>query len=258
MNVNWYWYVSMPKLNSLENENLSWFGKIFRMMSFSLEFTLPKVKSTVSIGSKPAVGIGRRLKHIEKAIRRSYDVPTASGISSKRPLFFEFEGYADKFIQGGFTQAKPADLIGEDFYPSGAFVMAGIEKTTGVILIGNANNMFGSSSKDASISQFSQAPVVALHRFAENKNYDRSPDRRYYKDVIIPSVVEVYDRCYPYSFVMVKALAIFGAQVPMEPQHSESKKQESIPDEFDVHGAFKNIENVVIGSPIYIKQLASS
>jgi hypothetical protein len=165
MRYRWFWYVSLPKLQALEAQSAGRFSLLERL-STALELNISHFKASLKYkGKSRPWGLNRRLNRLEA---RMGPLPEANSAFTLKPKFFQFDGIAGKFIQGGFYSKKPEGQPGEDFYPKGAFVTCGYHDDTGVLLVGNANNMYCSAGDPpVGISYFSQYPLIILHQYGE-------------------------------------------------------------------------------------------
>jgi hypothetical protein len=249
MNIRWFWYISVAKVRELDAQTHSAFRGIFRNLKATFELTLFKVKGSVGFGEVLPVSIVYQLNTLEKKLRSSTFIPTVDKISSHHPVFFEFHGFAGKYIQS-FRSPKPREAPGEDFYPAGAFVIAGFQGSSIVILIGNANNTYGSPDKDVYISTSSQQPMITLLRLTAKEERPVQYNQR-----VLSSISGVIDQCDWSSVAKVRAIAIFSAKIPLLlPTAKPADNYNSI-ECFDLRKALMEVNSLVVGSPIFVEQL---
>jgi len=251
--MRWFWYISLPKLRTLESQIPSLVPSWLSNIALSFELSFSVLKGNFSSTVAPSRRLVRRLAQLEDAIRNQHRVPRANEIDGSVPVFFSFDSMAGRFVQGAFHTKKWSEKQpGEDFYPNGAFVVAGLQGDAAVILIGNANNMFGSNRKALSISLFSQTPIVMLHAFAEaspseRNNWALSTEGSDF------SAASAFSRCPPGCFAGARALAVFGASLPFtcdSHQRLTSAIVERLP---DVNP--QSVKRIIVGSPIYVEQV---
>jgi hypothetical protein len=230
----WFWYVSLPKLNALEAQGGSHFP-LADKLSLSLGALGTNIKASLRLSSvKPTRRLNRRLDRIESKLIQDTSLPEVKIAFSLKPTFFQFNGAAGRFIQGGFHRKKTkADGPGEDFYPQGGFVACGHDDDTAVLLVGNANNMYSSGDSSVMVSIFSQYPLIMLLQNGER------PTREDYLTSSFETVLGHIREVPPFS--RIKAVGIYGSGFTLShPVY--------FPD-----GA--KVTKVLIGSPLYIEQV---
>lgn len=239
MRYRWFWYVSLPKLDVLEAQGGSHFP-LAGKLSLSLGALGANIKASLGSSSvRPTHSLNRRLDRIESKLIRDTSLPEAKTAFSLKPTFFQFNGLAGRFFQGGFHRKKTkADGPGEDFYPKGAFVACGYDDDTAVLLGGNANNMCSSGESSVTISHWSQYPLMMLLQNGEKDEKSRRPTDDEYLTGNFESILR---RVPPSSFSRIKAVGIYGSGfTPTHPLHFPDGAQ---------------VTKVLIGSPLYIEQV---
>jgi hypothetical protein len=249
MAIRWFWYVSRPKLKQFEDQGTSRFIRFTRQLKLSLELSVANLKACVTHDAPIPSGLVKRLDLVEKKLRTSSSLCSVSEIlAGKRPVFFEFRGLASKYIQAGFEHKKPREQSGEDYYPSGAFVVAGFAPKIAVVLVGSAANMYGSPDNRIQISKESHSPIAFINGLAGGRNPGGVAS-------LLSSLKTAYNRCNGHDYCKVRAVAVFGACVRLNTNPPLSQGLE-VPDEALDHGEdWRYAEHLIVGSPVFVEQL---
>jgi hypothetical protein len=242
--ARWFWYLSSKKIDSLRQPVRGWGLLRQRVRTADLEAGVPWAKISTHVAPTP--NAIESVEKLEREIYRNHTVPAVNEIfpNGPLPLFCRFEGYAGRIILRESYKDEEGECV---------FLMAGVQGTTGVLLLGSGANVFGSASANPRQVNPSIDPVGSLLVLLERKgiyfSYTRAGIARDAQGLspqecisysLGAALQEIQETSFTYR---VRALAITSAVT----QFYQIRLPQTLPE--------LKIDHVIVGSPIYVEQL---
>jgi hypothetical protein len=248
--ARWFWYLSSKKIGSLKKPEKGWGILRQRLKTADLEVGVPWAK--LNAHGVPQSSALESVEQIEREIYREHMVPSADEIAhhGETPLFFQFEGFAGRLLLRESYKGEEGECV---------FLVAGIQGTTGVLLLGAGSHVYGSNSARPRFVDPSIDPVGALlvlmDRQAQGEDEEhlysytragiaRDAARLSPQECISYTFGAALDEIYESSFMhQVQSLAIASVVTPFYSDYLSSR--------WNNH----QIDRVIVGSPVYVEQL---
>jgi Family of unknown function (DUF7019) len=215
------WYISKTKVDAYAGDEHRWTDRV----GGHLRLGLPLVSVEAEVAGQPDPDLVRKLERLERRAASDPAVPTASAIGPDPPRLFRFEG-------------RSARIVYDD-----TFWVAAVDGSAAVLLTGWAGNAIGATPVTPSAISSTEDPMAAVEELARGSVGDRTA----------VSISDSWATIFRDGTHLLAAAALpraSGLAVYAGWQHADD-------DAIATSGWTEPIDRVVVGSPIFVEQIAA-
>ncbi len=218
-----YWYISRQKIEVLKADRTS--DRTSWLKEGALKLKSPFVEAGVTI--QPEHSFFHDVERIGNSLLADINTHTFPDLPPNRAIpFFSFSGHAHRAVDHG------------------AYWVITYEKASALLLAGALSNAIGAPSKDTGQISASIDPIGAIRQAfgesdgaADAANKDVGAKCSYVWQAIAGPVSDAWD-----ALPRVEGIAAYGGAFPCAEEQFR-------------RAGFPGIETIVIGSPIYVRQI---
>jgi len=222
MTVRVFWYISKTKVDNYAGADRHWTDRL----GGHVRVGLPLVEVGVEATGPPDRGLVERLEHIERRAKHDDGVLSVVEIGAEPPVLFRYEGRSARIV------------VGDTFW------VAAVDGSSAVLLTGWAGNAIGATPVGASKISSSVNPMWAVEELVKGTENEWSAANlsdawaTIFHDGSSHLAVEALPR--------TQGIAVYaGWDRAVEENVARS-------------GWTEPIERVVVGSPIFVEQIAAT
>jgi hypothetical protein len=217
-----FWYISKTKVDTLTGDDRHWTDRL----GAHVRFSLPLVEVGVEATGPPDRGLIGKLERLERRAKRDAAVLSVGEIGSEPPVLFRFEGWSARVV------------LTDEFW------VAAVDGSSAVLLTGWAGHAIGGAPGELGTISSSVNPMWAVQELAEGTENEWT-------------AANVSDA---WATIFRDGTRLLGADALPRTQGLAvyAGWQRAVDENVARSGWTEPIERVVVGSPIFVEQVATT
>jgi hypothetical protein len=224
-----FWYLSKAKLDALATDVFPWTERFGAKVNLGVEaIGVEAALAPKSAGDDTETQVRRKLRKVEKSLRRRGSVREVNELEGRPATFFRYHGPSIAIVQ--------PDLRG--------FFLATVIDQTAILLCGWAGHAVGAETESADVISPSAAPIQTMVALAEREGGPGDADASF---ALSYSWAMLFARGLQMSptssWPLTTGIALYAGQTKPDADQIERSTYDG------------TVDTVVVGSPIYVEQI---